>query len=199
MFVSVSRFVGFTFNHLHFVIVLIDGTDNGGLPAYGAHRVDRQVVAPGSEEYGMYAYPRQPPVAVYYPPLSREPSGALSSHQAVGAAIISQETAAIRHREGGISPPAYNPSDTTIQRPPSPTTAAAMAVAAGAGSVPETTGAIEGAQLTGEKQKLGHPTSDTKEKSSLTRDQEFDPDQASTSSSGSGSGSRTNSSAIPKP
>jgi hypothetical protein len=201
----------------------IDGTDNGELPAYGAHRRDERVIAVGSEEIGMYTYPNRGapaagrpvhqsyPFAMNYPglnsaqsPMPTEPSGPISPQQAVtGVSIISQEAAALRRQEGGPQPPSYQLSSASLE-PPSTRTAeeaaaVAAAVAAMTGNAMETTETTEGAPLAGEKQGRDNTANsphlpDNKEKPSSPKGQ--GGDHASTSSSGSASGSG---SSIPGP
>ncbi|KAG0220314.1 hypothetical protein B0O80DRAFT_455895 [Mortierella sp. GBAus27b] len=213
-----------------------DGTDNGELPAYGAHRRDERVIEAGPDTIVMYTYPSQPsqqqpfpgrPVHQSYPfpmnhpglqtPNSQETpsSGPITSHQAgLAAAIVSQEAG--RLRGSAPLPPAYNTS--SPERPPSPTTAAAIAAAVTGTTnmIPTpatdtnaaTRGVVGAESPAGEKQQQGlspsidhdpSQVSDKKEKereqeTELGRTQSLDADQASTSSSASGSRSGASSS-----
>ncbi|KAF8927587.1 hypothetical protein BGZ58_010295 [Dissophora ornata] len=212
-----------------------DGNDNGELPAYGAHRRDERLVGPGSEEIGMYSFPVQgtplsplpplptspysnnnngsviPPGAMYAPPSSEPPP--LHGQQTRTAVRTEADL-----REGGLLPPAYEPSSTPSLTSPVANARAGgesdmannnVARAAGFGEKQEE----EGSSSFGNSPRLSY----TKEKTSfqeqdlddeppaLHRDgertraeRERDPDQASVSSRSSGSGSGSGSrSAVP--
>jgi hypothetical protein len=231
----------FCVTSVHQPVILLcnlDGTDNGELPAYGAHRRDERVIEAGPDTIVMYTYPNQPsqqqpfagrPVHQSYPfpmnypglqtPHSQETpsSGPITSHQAgLAAAIVSHEAGRLREGGGAPLPPAYETS--SPDRPPSPTTAAAIAAAVTGTTniIPTpatdtnaaTRGVVGAESPAGEKQQQGlspsiHPdlsqVSDKKEKereqeTELARTQSLDADQASTSSSASGSRSGTSSS-----